>query len=290
MNTAQFDLDNHNAYAAWREQKLADYPTKLEQLMVEIKDLTRITDIEKQALLTRCHKTNMALFKTNIHWQKNELVFINMLKQLGVFESDKNLGANRQGVSSLSVGGAAYKPFADYTPYQNTALGWHTDGYYNASDKQVLCVTLLCYQPADEGGENGLLDHEIAYILLRDKNPEYIRALMAKDVMTIPARLENGKIARPDRVGAVFSVINGYLHMRYTARTKSIFWKQDDATQQAIMALQQILNTPSEYKFQAKLRSGWGLVSNNVLHTRTAYQDQDKKRALERVRFTDRLK
>ena len=51
---------------------------------------------------------------------------------------------------------------------------------------------LHCVSPAADGGENGLLDPEIAYLRLRDENPEFIRALMAPDAMTIPANTEEG--------------------------------------------------------------------------------------------------
>jgi hypothetical protein len=291
MTASPFDLNENNAYLTWREQKLANYPQKLEELLVNINDLSNINDTEKQNLLSICRKTNMALFKTQIHWSEQQPIFLNMLKQLGITQADKNLGASNEGVSSLSPGGSAYKKFADYIPYRNAPIGWHTDGYYNEPNKQVRALTLLCHRPASEGGENELLDHEIVYILLRDQNPDYIRAFMANDVMTIPARLDNGKVVRPDRIGPVFSIINGYLHMRYTARTKSISWKQDELTQQALRALQKILNEPSVYKFEGQLGTGWGLISNNVLHTRKAFKDDDKDnpRKLDRIRFTDRL-
>jgi len=44
---------------------------------------------------------------------------------------------------------------------------------------------LYCAQDATEGGENQLLDHEIAYILLRDADPRFIEALMHPAAMTI---------------------------------------------------------------------------------------------------------
>jgi hypothetical protein len=54
---------------------------------------------------------------------------------------------------------------------------------------------------------------------------------MAPDAMTIPARTDEDGVARPAQSGPVFSVdVQGALHMRYTARTRSIAWKDDDAT------------------------------------------------------------
>ena len=61
-------------------------------------------------------------------------------------------------------------------------------------------------QTAAEGGDNELLDHEIAYIRIRDQNPEWIRALMAADAFTIPSNTEGGEQIRPDHGGPVFSV------------------------------------------------------------------------------------
>ena len=79
-----------------------------------------------------------------------------------------------------------------------------------------------CAQPAAEGGENLLLDHEIAYIQLRDKNPAYIKALMKNNAMTIPPNIENGIEIRGEQTGPVFAVDEGgYLHMRFSARTRN---------------------------------------------------------------------
>jgi len=68
-----------------------------------------------------------------------------------------------------------------------------------------------------------VFDHGIAYIRLRDMNPNYIRALMAPNAMTIPANIEHGSMVQPARSGPVFSThSDGSLHMRYTACTHSI--------------------------------------------------------------------
>ena len=64
---------------------------------------------------------------------------------------------------------------------------------------------LHCVQSAASGGENALMDHEVAYILLRDENPDYIRAFMQPDAMTIPPRMdEKGETARRVETGPVF--------------------------------------------------------------------------------------
>jgi len=88
------------------------------------------------------------------------------------------------------------------------------------SDEQIHALLLHCEQRAAHGGENALMDHEIAYILLREADPEHIRVFMSDDVMTIPARMEGDYTVREDRTGPVFTVnpLTGNLHMRYTVR------------------------------------------------------------------------
>ena len=291
--TTPFDLDNETAYRLWKQNKRAHYPTALTDLLVEIQDPLAMTSAEVQAILYRCAQSNMALFRlVKPHGvQGNPLPAITA--QLGLKHLDKNLGANSEGLSALTPGGSAHEAFADYIPYRAAAIGWHTDGYYNPAQQPVQSLCLYCKRPAQVGGENGLLDHELLYIQLRDANPELIRTLMAPEVMTIPPRLdEDGRIARPARPGAVFSVTtDGSLHMRFTNRTKSIRWCGDAATQQAVAALRQVLNTPSPYRFLGRLEKGWGLISNNVLHSRSAFQDPPgvDGRILYRARFFDRL-
>ena len=58
---------------------------------------------------------------------------------------------------------------------------------------------------AATGGENALLDHEIAYLLLRDADPRYVAALMQPDAMTIPARTDDDRrrARRRDRPGVL---------------------------------------------------------------------------------------
>ncbi|WP_246539982.1 TauD/TfdA family dioxygenase [sulfur-oxidizing endosymbiont of Gigantopelta aegis] len=100
-------------------------------------------------------------------------------------------------------------------PIAKKSINWHTDGYYNRLSEQIYSMVLHCVRPAAEGGENQLWDPEIIYILLRDENPQYIKALMAEDAMTIPKNVLEGKLVRPDRSGPVFMITEaGRLHMR----------------------------------------------------------------------------
>jgi hypothetical protein len=146
-------------------------------------------------------------------------------------------------------------------------------------------------QSAATGGENQLLDHEIAYILLRDENPDFIRALSRDDVMIIPPRMDDDGVARAAQPGPVFSVdAQGFLHMRYTARTISIEWRGDAATQAAVAALARLLATPTPWTLQGRLEPGMGLVCNNVLHDRSTFTETpQKRRLLYRARYHERV-
>ncbi|MCP4933031.1 MAG: hypothetical protein GY927_02225, partial [bacterium] len=105
------------------------------------------------------------------------------------------INTHNKTITSLTVRDEGIRQ--NFIPYSNRLIKWHTDGYYNTAAEQIQTLNLHCVSPAATGGKNRLMDHEIAYILLRDKNPDYIRSLMAPDAMTIPARIdEGGKIGR----------------------------------------------------------------------------------------------
>jgi len=115
---------------------------------------------------------------------------------------------------------------------------------------------------------------------------------MQPDAMTIPARMDEDNIARAEQSGPVFAVDpeQGFLVMRYTARTRSIVWKADALTQAAVRTLADIL-AGSEYILTVRLQPGMGLVCNNVLHTRSAFSDSpEHRRLLYRGRYYDRLR
>ena len=283
-----FDLDNERAYQAWRESKLEDYPQNIEQLIVEIGDPRRLSDAQYNAILERVVKTNMAIYAGNTGNDPDKKIPFELGERFGLHELDNNMGAD-DGVTSLQVAHGQWR--GGYIPYTNRPIHWHTDGYYNAPDQQIRGLFLHCVSPAASGGENALLDHEIAYIHLRDANPDYIRALMAPDAMTIPANVENGVEIRAARTGAVFTVaLDGNLHMRYTARSRSIEWRQDAVTQSAVEALKDFLASSSPYIYRATLQPGQGLVSNNVLHDRSGFEEDDAhKRLLYRLRYYQRI-
>ncbi|WP_455209574.1 TauD/TfdA family dioxygenase [Kaarinaea lacus] len=286
-----FWLGNASAYDAWRTRKLQDYPRNSDDLCVDVQDLTNLSAEERQKILQLCNTANLAIYRSN-----NPTITKDDLRQFclqfGLQHMDHNLCADEDGISALHVVPKGTRQ--EYIPYSNHPINWHTDGYYNDSDKKIKGMVLHCIRPALEGGENALLDFEIVYLLIRDTNPDYIFALMQDDVMSIPANVQNGKEIRPTQTGPVFSVdpVTGNLHMRYTARTRSIQWKQDALTQQAVQCLEEILKTADDYIFSLKFAAGEGVISNNVLHTRTAFTDGadvQHQRLIYRARFHDRI-
>jgi alpha-ketoglutarate-dependent taurine dioxygenase len=272
---------------------LDDYPVNVEALRVEVVDPHALSDTEQRRLLQVCCKTNMVIYTSRLGGLADKQIPRRLGEQFGLTRLDSNLLADEDAVSSLQV--MPEKSGRGYIPYSNRRLLWHTDGYYNPPERCVRAFVLHCVSPAASGGENALLDPEIAYLELRDENPEHIRALMAPDAMTIPANAEAGGENRPAQTGPVFSIdsATGSLHMRYTARTRSIEWKPDAATRNAVKALEQLLSGDSPHVFHYRLAAGEGLLCNNVLHNRTEFADDVDKgisRLIYRARYYDRIR
>ncbi|WP_089728322.1 TauD/TfdA family dioxygenase [Candidatus Thiosymbion oneisti] len=288
VDTYPFDLDRPQDYALWRERKLSEYPARLEDLIVEVRNPHQLTPAEAEALRARCRRANMAVYASPTGDDPDKALPRRLGTQLGLLRPDHNLGADQDAISALTVRSDALH--RGYIPYSNRPIAWHTDGYYNPPDHRIFGMLLHCVRPAATGGENSLLDHEIAYILLRDRNLEFVRALMHPQAMTIPANKVNGKALRPDCPGPVFSVHPaGHLHMRYTDRTRSIHWRDDPLTTEAVSCLKEILHGRTAWHLSARLEAGWGLVTNNTLHTRTGFEDGECPRLLYRARYYDRI-
>ena len=288
VRQSPFAPGNDAAYQAWRAQKLADYPQRIEDLMVEVGDPRRLTQGEHQAILQRVRRCNMAIYLSNAAHAADKQAVRALGRQFGLQRLDHNMGADDDAISSLSVQPDALHQ--GYIPYTTRPIAWHTDGYYNAPQQQIRGMLLHCAQPAEKGGANRLLDHEIPFILLRDEDPAYVDALMHPAAMTIPANLAQGKVLRPARSGPVFSILpGGQLHMRYTDRSRSIEWRDDPLTREAVSALKDILHGSSRYQFEGTLQAGQGLICNNVLHTRSGFEDGQRQRLLYRARYYDRI-
>ncbi len=283
-----FHPDNDAAFERWRLAKLKDYPTDIADLIVEIGDPRSLSAAEHDRLLGLCRKTNMAIWAGLSGHDSDKEIIRSLGRKFGLERLDHNMCADNDAITSLTVQSDALR--RGYIPYSNRPIAWHTDGYYNSPEQQIHGLLLHCVQPADEGGENELLDHEIVFLQLRAENPDYIRALMDPRAMTIPANESGEEELRPARPGPVFAVYpDGHLHMRYTDRSRSIEWLDDPLLREAVARLKEILRTPSPWHFKGRLEAGQGLLCNNVLHTRGGFTDGEHSRLLYRARYFDRI-
>ncbi|MDH5656354.1 MAG: TauD/TfdA family dioxygenase [Spirochaetia bacterium] len=288
--SSPFLLNSGDVYKKWRDKKLDQYPESLAELLVEINDPRTLTESEYQAILEGCQKANMAIYAGKTGTDPDPEIPLSLGRRFGLIGLNNNWLADEEtGLTSLTVRENGVRK--DYIPYTNKAINWHTDGYYNPIHKQIHALNLHVVQKAAAGGENALMDHEIAYILLREKNPAYIEALMQQDVLTIPARTSEGIIERDEETGPVFSVTpSGNLHMRYTIRVSNVIWKKDPLLQEALDFLKSILQENGKYIYEGLLEPGMGLISNNILHNRAAFTDDaTHKRHYYRARYFDRL-
>ena len=280
---------NNSSYQEWRNAKLKSYPQSVDELFVEIAGLVGLSDAEIAAIKANCRRSNMAIYKCHDDFVDRAAVCA-FASNFGLLRLDHHLCANEDGVSELSVASRGIR--TGYVPYSNRSLSWHTDGYYNDPSRQVRAVVLHCANSAASGGENALFDPEIAYIRLRDENPNFITALEHPECMTIPANSDVRGEIRPAVSGPVFSydVHSGAIHMRYSARKKNIQWRDDEITKTARDFLSEILADDKGPVFHYRLQAGEGLISNNVLHNRTAFEDSPGHgRLIYRARFYDRM-
>jgi alpha-ketoglutarate-dependent taurine dioxygenase len=284
-----FDLNNTASYLQWRERKLANAPKSLDELLVEVRDPRTLTPNEHAALAECIRRCNMAIYASPMHEADTDIPRL-LGAQFGLVHLDANWLAGEDGVSEIRVFDNGTRQH--YIPYTDRPIKWHTDGYYNPPEREIRAMVLHCVRNASHGGENQLMDQEMAYLLLRDENPQHIRALMQPDAMTIPERVDETDGVRPAQSGPVFSLdAHGNLHMRYTARTRSIAWKQDPATKAAVTALERLLASDTPHIFKGRLEPGMGLLCNNVLHDRSAFNDDPTHppRLLYRARYLDRI-
>jgi alpha-ketoglutarate-dependent taurine dioxygenase len=293
---AVFALDDDQAYRRWREAKLANYPRSAQDIAVEISSLAAPTPAETEAVLALCGRANMCRYHCREHLgdvKETRRALAAFAKHFGLSRFEAHRSAEADGIVALEV--SHERQQLGYIPYSSRSMGWHTDGYYNYEEpaRMIRSMLLHCVRSADHGGENSLLDHEIAYIRLRDENPDFIAALMHPAAMTIPANEEtNGKV-RGENTGPVFALNpeSGALSMRYTARKRNILWRDDAATRAAVSMLERVLRE-DPFVLRVKLAPGEGVICNNILHNRIEFEtaeDKESGRLIYRIRSYDRI-
>lgn len=281
-------LSNDDAYRAWRDAKLADLPRSTAELTVAITDPRRLRPGEADAIRERCRRWNMAVYVSAVGPDPDKELPRRLGETFGLRRLDRNPGADDDAITAVTIQSDALH--RGYIPYTDKPIAWHTDGYYNSPPQQIHAFILHCVRPATAGGENALLDPDIVYIRLRDRDPAHIRALMHAEAMIIPANVVDGEELRPASTGPVFTVgAHGKLAMRYTDRRRNIAWRDDPETTAAVTALREILDAADTPVLRLRLEPGWGVICNNVLHTRTRFVDGDPPRLLYRARYCDRI-
>lgn len=291
LKKSPFSLDNQAEYSAWRDAKLAALPASLTELVVPVSDPACPTPKEAQAIMANIRHYNFSLYRLPSDHDTRADDIKMLGHRFGLTRLDRNLYANEEAISELKVVTGSRK--GEYIPYTDRALGWHTDGYYNPPEHQIRAFILHCKTNAARGGENALLDHELAYIHLRDLDPGIIDCLMQPDILTIPATANNDRQSRKDQTGPVFSIdpVTGALHMRYTGRKRHIEWKNTPEVHHALSLLNDLLHSDFAHILHYRLQPGEGLICNNILHSRTAFEDGDtQQRLMYRARYYDRVK
>ena len=299
-----FMLADDDAFKVWRDRKLEGFPTTVDALVVEVANPNQPTQAETEALRSRIRRAGMAVYVGPagvVEVEAAKDIVRNIGTHFGMTRLDQNPYADEDAITPLHVAAGVDRLEAGrklYIPYTSRAINWHTDGYYNPPERRIRGMVLHCVRQAGQaGGENALFDPEMAYLLMREHDPDMVRAFAAMDSMTIPGNDIDADVERGDVSGPVVSLnrADGSLYMRYTARQKNIVWAADDATQRAVAFMQDLLNGEGEsakYIFKHRMEPGQGLICNNVLHTRTAFEDNAEDagtRMMLRARYLERV-
>ena len=290
-------FNDHNIYSYWRDHKLALADTKenLNRLIIEINNPLALSIHEHHEILAQIKRNNFVLYQLK-HYQTKQPITLSQSqvlainRQLGLVDYDQHLYANSKGLALISPSGQTDKQ--DFIPYTNQALNWHTDGYYNTPAQRIRTFVLFCANQANSGGQNAWIDHEILYILLREKDKKLASALIDAQAMTVPEHKVDGMVRRPISVGGVFFIdpLTKALMMRYTQRKQNVVWDNNPTLTQARLVLEQILNEKSSHHFELKMQSGQGIICHNIVHKRTGFAEQKTPRLMIRGRYFNRVK
>lgn len=289
-----FSLDDEAGWRAWRARKLADLAARPDDPIVEIGDPARPSAGEIARLGAALARSNMAVYRTAaLDETRSRAAVAAFTRACGLTRFESHRSAGPDGIVAIRVTDAPRQ--AGFIPYSDRPIGWHTDGYYawDGAERAIQSMVLHCVRPGREGGVNALMDPDIAYLRLRDRDPAFVAALMRDDVLSIPPCVEEDGTVRGETVGPVFFVdpATGGLGMRYTARKRHIAWRDDAVTRAAVAALVEIMaEDPSIVRL--RLEPGMGLLADNVLHDRSGFVDAEDPaagRLLLRLRSYDRI-
>ena len=292
VRTACFrsDEDAHSeSRSRWCDARREAHATGDAGQWIEIEDPYRLRAAERDAIASQCARFNLALYRFARGGSDPDALSA-FAGAMGLERRDLTLGADQHGVASVRVVRGTHRP--EMIPFTSRALNWHTDGYYNAPDRSVRGVVMHCASPAASGGENTLLDPDLVYAAMHERDPAAVEALAHPCAMTIPAHEAEGSVVRPARTGPVFRFLDAppNLHMRYTMRTRSIEWRSTPDTVRAVAGLEETIASLAPHHVHVRFEAGSGVICNNVLHRRSAFvdgNDEGTRRVMLRIRSFD---
>ena len=266
-------------FLRWAEEKENNIPQNTDGISVNIHDINNVKISEIAKIKETIHKYNSCIYSSKVAL-KNNTNLLKFAESVGM----KTYDCNNIESNEISTITPLQNNKINYIPYTDKPLNWHTDGYYDK--KSIFSWLLHCVNPATQGGENYLLDHELAlreYVLRNDD----INNLMAEDALNIP---ESKDTSRSEISTYIFSFKNQYkkLHMRFSMRKDNISTSLKASS--AITKLREIIeNDCAKYSLTYKLQKNEGIITNNILHGREAFKDDKVKRKLLRIRSYERL-
>jgi len=266
-------------FLRWAEEKERNIPHNIDGIIVNIHDINNVKISEIAKIKETINKCNSCIYSSKIALKSNTNL-LKFVESVGMRTYDRNNIESNE-ISTITP---LESNKINYIPYTDKSLNWHTDGYYDK--KSIFSWLLHCVHPATHGGENYLLDHELAlreYVLRYDD----INNLMSEDALTIP---ESKDTSRSEISTYIFSIKNQYkkLHMRFSMRKDNI--GTSPKAGDAVTKLKQTIeNDCAKYSLTYKLQKNEGIITNNILHGRKAFKDDKVKRKLLRIRSYERL-
>ena len=269
-----------NEFKQWALEKEDNIPLNIDDLIVKIHDINLATLAEISNIKDIIKRFNYCIYQSKVGLNA-QADLINFAQCIGMETYDTNNIHNSPISLIMSL---ESKDAVNYVPYTNKKLNWHTDGYYD--EKPIFSWLLHCEEPAYYGGENYLLDHELAireYIIKYDN----LESLSSLDAFTIPG---NTRANRGETKGYICDNDNEYkkFHMKFSMREKNM--KLNEQSKTAIMRMKKIIKEDcKKYCLTYKLTKNEGIISNNILHGRNSFEDGKAMRKLYRIRSYERI-
>ena len=267
-------------FIEWSAKKDLNIPSNINDLKVSISDINHVSKAEISQIKQKLTKFNCCIYASGTDLDDNSKI-MRFAQSLGMRTFDSH-NIDDSAISTISANKDENN--IRYIPYTNKGLNWHTDGYYDS--KPIFSWLLHCIEPALSGGENFLLDHELAireYILKYDD----IIYLTNNETFSIPT----DEVAKREITSNyVCDMNNEYkkLHMNFSMRKENIIVNKD--SESAMSKLIKIIKEDcKKYHLTYKLSKSEGIVSNNILHGRNAFKDGRVMRKILRIRSHERL-